>query len=119
MEMVSKQAIRKCFSDWLDVFGVQIHEVSVIAFLYKNILAVVAAIVDMVIGVVEQRGWAGHGCSSNETLKVFLLDSRLDLQDSPARNGAGLREKPLGVYIYQVDNNNFTHHSNLSIPTRP
>ena len=74
----------------------------------KNILAVVAAImvaqsatiIDVVVGVVEQRGWAGHGCSSNETLKVFLLDSRLDLQDSPARNGAGLREKPLGVYIY-------------------
>jgi hypothetical protein len=93
----------------------------------KNILAVVAAImvaqsatiIDVVAGVVEQRGWAGHGCSSNETLKVFLLDSRLDLQDSPARNGAGLREKPLGVYIYQVDNNNFTYHPTLSIPTRP
>lgn len=77
MKMISEQAIRKGFRDRINVFGVQIHKVGVVAFLNKNILAVVAAIVDVVVGVVEQRRRAGHvACPCYETLKVFSPDSR-------------------------------------------
>ena len=60
MKMISQQAKRERVRDGLDVFRVQIHEVGVVAFLDENILAIVAAIVDVVVGVVEKRGRAGH-----------------------------------------------------------
>lgn len=104
MEMISEQAIRKGFRDRLNIFGVQIHEVSVVALLNKNILAVVTAIIDMIVSIVKQRWRTCHiDCLCYETLKVFLPDSRLDLHDSPARNGAGSRGKPLGSFSARVD----------------
>ncbi len=42
------------------MFGVQIQEVGVIAFLNEYILAIRAAIVDVIVGVVEERRWTGH-----------------------------------------------------------
>ena len=55
MEMISEQAICKGFRNRINVFGVQIHEVGVIAFLNKNILTVVAAIIDVIVGIKKQR----------------------------------------------------------------
>ena len=60
MEVISQKAKREGICNWLDVFRVQIHEVGVITFLDENILAIVAAIVDVVIGVVEERGRTTH-----------------------------------------------------------
>ncbi len=58
MEMTSQQTIGEGLGDGVDIFEIQIHELFIIAFPNKNILAVVAAVVDVVIGVVEQWGRA-------------------------------------------------------------
>src|SRR3990172_2207606 len=47
--MVAEQAIGKSIGDGRDVFAVELHEVVVVAVLAENILAVIAAIVDVVI----------------------------------------------------------------------
>ena len=61
MEMVPQQAVRKGFRDGIDVFEMQIQKMLVIALLDENIFTVGTAIVDMIIGIVEKRGRAGHG----------------------------------------------------------
>jgi hypothetical protein len=53
MEMISEKAIGERLGDGINVLEVQIHEMFVIAFLNENILAVVAAIVNVVTRVVE------------------------------------------------------------------
>lgn len=63
MEVVSQQAKREGICNWLDVFPIQIHEMGVVALLDENILAIIAAIVDVVIGVVEERGRTTHFCT--------------------------------------------------------
>ena len=60
MKMISNRAIRKSIRNRDDVPLIQSQEIRVISFLNKNILAIRAAIVDVVISIVEQRGWTGH-----------------------------------------------------------
>ena len=52
MEMITQQAICERVGNRIDVLEVQVHEMFVIAFLDEDILTIVAAIVDVVIGVV-------------------------------------------------------------------
>ena len=84
MKVISQQGISKGIRDWFDVFRVQIHEVGVVAFLDENILAIRAAIVDVIVGIVEERGRTGH---IRKTLKVSMVDSRLVYPDSLSRRG--------------------------------
>ncbi len=49
MKMILQQAIGKSFGNRLNVMRVEFEKVDVVAFFNKNILAVVAAIVDVVI----------------------------------------------------------------------
>jgi hypothetical protein len=55
MEMVSKQTISERFGNRIDVFAVQIKEVFVIAFLDEYVFPVIAPVVNMVVGVIEER----------------------------------------------------------------
>jgi hypothetical protein len=52
--MIPQHAIAKQVTNRLDVFGEQVQEMFVIPFFDKNILTVHAAVVDVIIGVVEQ-----------------------------------------------------------------
>jgi len=47
--MVWQQAISKGVRNRLDVFGIELQEVAVVAFLNEDALSVVAAIVDMIV----------------------------------------------------------------------
>lgn len=53
MKMISQQTISKRICDGRDVLFIQLHEVIIIAFLDEDILAVVAAIIDVIVGVVQ------------------------------------------------------------------
>jgi hypothetical protein len=55
--VVFEQAVCVGVCNWSDVPGVKIHEVRVVAFFQKEVLAIVAAIVDMVVeALLERRG---------------------------------------------------------------
>lgn len=73
MKVVSQQTIRECVGDRLDVFCIQIQEILVIALLNENILAVVAAVVDVVVSIVEQRGRAGHGFILSQNTRPYQM----------------------------------------------
>jgi hypothetical protein len=60
MKMISQQAVGKSIRNGNNMFFVQFQEILVVAFLNENILAIRAAVVDVIIGIVEQRGGAGH-----------------------------------------------------------
>ena len=64
MKMVSQQAIGEGIGDGFDIFGVQLHEVGVVALFAEDVFAVVAAVVDVVGAFVLQWERLGHGCSS-------------------------------------------------------
>jgi hypothetical protein len=51
--MVFQQAIRERLSNGFDVFSIELQEIVIIALLEKDVLAVGAAIVDMVISIEE------------------------------------------------------------------
>jgi len=53
MKMISQQAICIGVCDWFNVFRIQIHEVRVITFMHEDILTVVAAIEDVITGVIQ------------------------------------------------------------------
>jgi len=76
--MVAEQAIGKSIGDGRDVFAVELHEVVVVAVLAENILAVIAAIVDVVI--LARFEWC-------EFLHLLGPD-RTGLQDSSGLNHA-------------------------------
>lgn len=67
----------------------------VIAFLNENIFAIRAAIVDVIVGVVEEWRWTGH---VGFRPKVFFVISRHVGQGDLAYQGSGWREKPLGSW---------------------
>jgi hypothetical protein len=102
MKMISKQAVGKGIGNWLDVFGIQIHEVSVIAFLEKDILAVVAAIVDVIVGLKKQRRRTCHMNTLNEDPKGFLANDHPGSLGSLARHGACQAGEPLGSHRNQA-----------------
>ena len=56
MEMISEQAIRKGFSNGINILEIQFQEMLVIALLNKNILTVVATIIDVIVSI-EKQGW--------------------------------------------------------------
>lgn len=60
MEMISQQTIREQVRHRRQILLAEIEEMFVISCFNKDILVVDAAIVDMVIGVVEKGGRAGH-----------------------------------------------------------
>jgi hypothetical protein len=53
MEMISQQTIREGFRDGFNILEMQVQEIFVVTLLNKNILTVVSAIVDVIIGIVE------------------------------------------------------------------
>ena len=77
---------------------------SVIALLNENVLSIRAAIVDVIVGVVEQRwgGWPWFILSqvstiqtpftTRETLKVSPVDYLLAKPNRPARHNEGSQE---------------------------
>ncbi len=46
----------------VEMFDIQLQGVMVVFFGAEDGFAVVAAIVDMIEGIVLERGWFGHGC---------------------------------------------------------
>jgi hypothetical protein len=50
MKMVSKQTIRKRVCNWRDVLSVKTEKILVVSFFYKQILAIVSTVVDMIEG---------------------------------------------------------------------
>jgi hypothetical protein len=53
MKMIFQQTIREGFRNRLNVLAVQIQEISVVPFFQKNIFPVDAAIMDMVVGIIQ------------------------------------------------------------------
>ncbi len=60
MKMVSQQTVCKSLSDGFDILEMQVQEMLVVPFLNKDILAVIAAIVDVITGIVAKRWRTGH-----------------------------------------------------------
>jgi hypothetical protein len=59
--MVSQQAIRVRISHRLGVFGVESEEIPIVALFEKDVLPVVATVVDVIVLTVLEWGRAGHG----------------------------------------------------------
>jgi len=56
MKVISQETICPCFGDWTDMFPPQVHEVGIVSFLGKYILAIITTIVDVIeISVNEWR----------------------------------------------------------------
>jgi hypothetical protein len=51
--VIPKQAVRKQICDRLEILFEQSHEQIIVSFFQENILAVHAAVIDVVVGVVE------------------------------------------------------------------
>ena len=51
MKMVFQQTIRDHLGDRFDVFGVELQDIDIIAFLSENVLAVRAPITEVVAGI--------------------------------------------------------------------
>jgi len=47
--MVAHQTVGEGVGDWLDVVGVELEKVRIVALLYKDALAIVAAVVDVIV----------------------------------------------------------------------
>ena len=58
--MVPQQTISKDLRNGLDVLEKEVKEMIVIPFLNEDILTVVAAVVDVIVGIETQRGRACH-----------------------------------------------------------
>ena len=59
MEVIWHQAVSIGFRNRQNMFSVKAHEVGIIALLNKEILAVIAAVVNVVI-LSKQEGFMGH-----------------------------------------------------------
>ena len=60
VKVVTQQAIGVGVGDGPDVLGVELEEMAVVAIFAEEVLAVVAAVVDVIVGVVFERGF-GRG----------------------------------------------------------
>jgi hypothetical protein len=63
MKMIAQETVRVHFRNGLDVFAVQRQKVDVIPPFAENVLAAIAAIVDVVIVTVFKWDRFGHGDS--------------------------------------------------------
>jgi hypothetical protein len=61
--MIGQQAIGKCISDRLNMFGIQLQKVAIVPLFFKKVLPVVTPVVDVVVGIIGERCWIGQGCS--------------------------------------------------------
>src|SRR5262249_51532738 len=85
MKVILEQAISVGVGDRRDVAGVQPEEMAVVTLLKEQVLAVVAAVVDVIVAAGLERNRFGHvgsptrdGCCSQYTRSVFpkSLDAR-------------------------------------------
>ena len=53
MKMIPHQAVCERIRDGVNVAGVKLEEIRIVALLAEQVFAVVAAIVDVIIGIVE------------------------------------------------------------------
>ena len=60
VKVIFEQAIGICLCRWLDVLDIQLQEIAIVVLLHKNILAVGAAIVDVIKHTRLEWWWAGH-----------------------------------------------------------
>ena len=80
--MVFQQAIGIRLRHGLNVLGVEQQKVAVVALFHKDVLAVGAAIVDVIKHTWMEWRWAGHGrpfadyqtLRVSETLRVFVYE---------------------------------------------
>jgi hypothetical protein len=98
VEVVAQQTVSVSIRHRLDVLGVKLHEVMVIAFFQEYIFAVVAAIIDMVeLAVIQSRG-GGHGQRSRRPERFFTAswgvreidDPGIGFSSNLSRNLSGL-----------------------------
>ncbi len=55
VKVIAQQAIGKCPRDRLDVFQVELQKVAIVALFDENVLAIVAAIIDVIVQAVLKR----------------------------------------------------------------
>ncbi len=60
MEVIPQQTVGVGIGDWRNMLGVELQEVAIIARLNEYVLPIVAAIVDVEVLVVFERGWRCH-----------------------------------------------------------
>jgi len=60
MEVIAQQAVRIRIGNACDVPGVELQEVSVVAYFFKDVFPVVAAVVDVVVTAVLKGCWFRH-----------------------------------------------------------
>ena len=60
MKMILQQAKRKRLRHRFDVLEVELQEVAIVALFDEDILAVGAAIEDVIVHAGFERGWTGH-----------------------------------------------------------
>jgi hypothetical protein len=60
VKVVSQQTIGIRIDYRLDVLGVESQKIAVVAFLDKDVFAIVAMVVDMIILAVLERNWVRH-----------------------------------------------------------
>jgi hypothetical protein len=58
--VVSQQTIGIRIDYRLDILGVELQKIAVVAFLDKDVFAIVATVVDMIILAVLERNWVRH-----------------------------------------------------------
>jgi hypothetical protein len=63
VKVVSQQTIGIRIGYRLDVLGVELQKIAVVAFLDKDVFAIVATVVDMIILAVLERNWVRHFAS--------------------------------------------------------
>ena len=63
MKVVAQQAVGVGIGHGQDVVGVEFEKVAVVAFFEEDVLAVVAAVKDVIVLVVLERDGLGHGVS--------------------------------------------------------
>jgi hypothetical protein len=61
MKMIGQQTIGKRLGHQLDMAGIKLQKVAIVAFFLENVLSIITPIVDMVVAAIFEGGWAGHG----------------------------------------------------------
>ena len=60
VKVVAHQAVGEGVGDWLDVVSVELEKVGIVALFDKDVFAIVAAIVDVIVFAVFKRDGLGH-----------------------------------------------------------